>query len=161
MGHFHLRKPLLLRMQQKQRMSQQRGSVSARADVPPLRWRPIPQSPAATGPNAAWCHGSYSSSSSFCCVFWHLWQVSFSFFLGRKGFGLVRDRSGSMKLSKEPQPGQGAEGKRRSQALPPSASRKLANGISDRSETGFHKHCWRREEYRNERAENTAAAVFN
>lgn len=105
LGRFHFEKAAQASYAGKTRRSQQRGNVSARADVPPLRWRPIPQSPTATKPNAARCHGSYSSSSSssFCCVFWHLWQVSFSFLLGRKGFGLVRDRSGSMELSKEPQ----------------------------------------------------------
>lgn len=59
-----------------------------------------------------------------------LWQVFLLSFLAERAFGLVWDCSGSMELSKEPQPGRraegrGREGKDRSQALPPAASRKL------------------------------------
>lgn len=105
----------MLRTQEKERTSQQRGNMSAKADVPPLCRRPITQSLTATEANAARCHGSYSSSSSFCCVFWHLWQVSFSFFLGRKGF---RARSGPFRFhgaikGAAASTGQGGEGKRR------------------------------------------------
>lgn len=163
-GAFTLRKPLMRRTQEKHRTSQQRGNVSARADAPPLRWRPIPQSPGATEPNTARCHGSYSFFFFLLLCFLAPEASFFSFsFLAGRTFGLVRDRSGSTELSKELQLADAREGRGREGArhCRPQHPENWQSGTSDRSETGAHTHCWRREECRNKRTESIAAAVFN
>lgn len=160
---FTVRKLLKLQSQEKQRTSQQRGNMSARADVPLLRWRPVPQSPKATEPN-------------FCSVPWQLFfffflllcllapVASFFFFLSWQGgllgsFGTVQVPWSYQKSRSQPRPGYGGEEKEPgAAACSIQETGKVAPVTAVR--LGFTHTAGGGEECRNKRAENAAAAVF-